>query len=230
MTTVRLLHGLGADHRAFQRFERLLPDAWSIRSLDLLGHGAGPHPASGYSLDDHAAHVEQLIRGDAPVTLVGHSYGAGTSVAVAARSPELITQIVLLDPVVALDAARTGSGTGRMIEAKRSGTLEETVAAMYPEASGALRAWTVETWTSMALGVVDELDPDWMRFASRVICPVTIIHGELELGGGGDLSADWFDEPTAVCIPGAGHYLHATHAREVAAAVAAAVDGPTSAA
>lgn len=229
MTTVRLLHGLGADRRAFQRFERLLPDAWDIESYDLLGHGEAAHPPNGYSLDEHAAWIARQLGADVPAIVVGHSYGAATAVALAATRPELVGGIVLLDPiarfevgdVAALDGP--GTGTGAMIQAKRDGRLAEQVARMYPDASPALRAWTVETWERMSLGVVDELDPDWMRFAERVTCPVAIVHGELELGGGGDLAGDWFDEPEVTCIEGAGHYLHATHARETATVVAEAV-------
>jgi lipase len=117
MTAARLLHGLGADRRAFQRFERLLPDTWKVTSLDLLGHGEAPHPDHGYSLDDHAAWIEGRIELDAPVLLIGHSYGAATATAVAARRPELVSAIVLLDPIVDLDASRDGTKTGRMIEA-----------------------------------------------------------------------------------------------------------------
>ena len=223
MTVVRLLHGLGADRRAFQRFERLLPAEWDTASFDLLGHGDADKPDQGYSLDDHAAYIEQLVQPLAPLVLVGHSYGAATSVAMAARHPELLRGIVLLDPIVGLNPDREGTRTGEMIDAKRHGTLEQTVAELYPDASPALLAWTVDTWERMAIGVVDELDGDWMRFADRVTCPVAIIHGELELGGGGDLAADWFDEPWVRQIDGAGHYLHATHARETAAAIVEAM-------
>lgn len=230
MTTVRLLHGLGADRRAFQRFERLLPDSWDIESYDLLGHGDAPHPTSGYRLEDHAAWIAEQLGNDVPAVIVGHSYGAATAVALAATRPELVAAVVLLDPIARFEVGEVaaldgpGTGTGAMIQAKRDGRLAEQVARMYPDASPALRAWTVETWERMALGVVDELDPDWMRFADRVTCPVAIVHGELELGGGGDLAADWFDEPLVSCIEGAGHYLHATHARETAAVVAEGVE------
>ena len=224
MTRVLLLHGLGADRRAFQRFARLLPETWEVEAIDLLGHGDAPKPASGYGLERHAAHVAgALTRGATPAVLVGHSYGAATAVATAALRPELVAGCVLLDPIVGLSVSRAGSRTGDMIEAKRAGTLEVQVTELYPNASPALRAWTIDTWTRMAPGVVDELDPDWTRFADRVSCPVAIVHGEPELGGGGDLAADWFDDPQVVGIPGAGHYLHATHARETAAAVADAV-------
>lgn len=235
MPIVRLLHGLGADRRAFQRFERLLPSSWDVASLDLLGHGDAAKPEHGYSLDAHAAWIASQLDRERSVVLVGHSYGAATSVALAATEPRLVSGIALLDPIVRIDVSDVGvgagaeTGTGAMIRAKREGALARQVEQMYPEASPALRAWTVETWERMALGVVDELDPDWMRFADRVTCPVAIIHGELQLGGGGDLAADWFDEPSVTCIRGAGHYLHATHAREVAGEVVAAVESFSSA-
>jgi pimeloyl-ACP methyl ester carboxylesterase len=224
---VFLLHGLGGDRRAFQRFERLLPTTWEITAIDLLGHGDAPKPENGYSLADHAAYVAQVIEPDAavaPVVLVGHSYGAATSVAVAATRPELVAGVVLLDPIVHFSGGDAGSATARMIGARREGTLETVVPELFPDSSEALQRWTIDTWQRMSVGVVDELDNDWMRFADRVICPVTIIHGELTLGGGGDLAADWFDDPMVVGIAGAGHYLHATHAREVAAAVTTAVE------
>lgn len=227
---VFLLHGLGADHRAFQRFERLLPEEWDIRSLDLLGHGRAPHPEHGYLLDDHAAWIEsQLPSTDDPAVLVGHSYGAAVCLAIAARRPDLVKSIVLLDPVVHVtapddDAFVIGGKTAQMVEARRTGTLPATVERLFFDYSHALKEWTVETWQTMALGVVNEFDLDWMRFTERVLCPVSIIYGEPEFGGSGDAASDWFDEPRLTCIQGAGHYLHATHARETAAALIDAVN------
>lgn len=220
---VFLLHGLGADRRAFQRFERLLPDDWHTESIDLLGHGDAPKPDSGYALDDHAAYVADVIAPHRPAVLVGHSYGAATSVAVAAQRPELVAGIVLLDPIVRLTEATSNGATGQMIAARRDGTLEQAVPRLFPDSSEALQRWTIDTWQRMHVGVVDELDHDWMRFGEHVTVPVTIIHGDLALGGGGDLATDWFHDPEVVAIEGAGHYLHATHAREVAAAVVSAV-------
>jgi pimeloyl-ACP methyl ester carboxylesterase len=220
---VRLLHGLGADRRAFQRFERLLPVAWEPVSLDLLGHGDAPASTGGYSLEEHAAYMSGVLEPVAPVVLLGHSYGAATAVTVAARFPHSVRGIILLDPITHLGDASIGARTEEMMLARREGTLAETVDRLFPEASPALRAWTVETWERMELGVIEEFDPHWTRFADRVTCPVAIIHGELELGGGGDLAADWFDDPIVTGIPGAGHYLHATHARETAEAVRDAV-------
>jgi pimeloyl-ACP methyl ester carboxylesterase len=253
-----LLHGLGADHRAFQRFERLLPEEWDVRALDLLGHGDAPKPDQGYSLDAHAEHIAGRLAElwpdttDNPPVLAGHSYGAATGVGVASRHPQLVRALVLLDPIVRLgsragadpltsshhpgreragvaDDHELGSATEQMFRARREGTMAETVERLYSRESPALKRWIVDTWQAMAVGVLDEFDGDWMRFAAHVTCPVTIIHGELERGGGGDLSADWFDEPRVVPITGAGHYLHATHARDVARELVSAVTGAPSA-
>ncbi|MCW2950275.1 MAG: hypothetical protein JWN41_1288 [Thermoleophilia bacterium] len=221
---VFLLHGLGADHRAFQRFRRLLPSDWAVQAVDLLGHGSAPKPETGYRLDDHAAYIARRVEVDAPVVLVGHSYGAAVSVAVAALRPELVTGLVLLDPIVRFAGQPEASTTARMMRARREGTLTSVVPELFPGSSAALQRWTIETWSQMSVGVLDEFDNEWTRFAADVTCRVAIIHGELELGGGGDLAADRFDEPEVIAVPGAGHYLHATHAAEVARLVTAAVE------
>ncbi len=238
--TVVLLHGLGADHRAFMRFQRLLPAEWSTTALDLLGHGSAPKPDSGYALEDHAEWIEEQIRqlaGGSAVTLLGHSYGAAVAVATAARAPQLVDDLVLLDAVVYDQWAGSHSGTdraegpaARMIRAKHDGNIAETVEVLFPSEGSALRAWILETWETMAAGVVENLDHDWGRFATQVRCNVGIVHGEVALGGAGTRAAEMFRDAFVnagsdctvedVCIPGAGHFLHATHARETADAVA----------
>jgi pimeloyl-ACP methyl ester carboxylesterase len=229
---VALLHGLGADRRAFQRFERLLPEAWTIRSFDLLGHGEAPKPQTGYALPDHARYMADELRkwaGGEELVVIGHSYGANVSVTLAAQYPDLPRGLVLLDPIVypemdgSEDKAQIRSGTEQMLTAKREGALTETVDRLYEGESAPLRGWIVQTWENMSQGVIDEIDHAWWRFAGEVQCPVAIVHGDLDRGGGGDLAADYFDDAKVTRIEGAGHYLHASHARETAAAVADSV-------
>lgn len=247
---VLLLHGLGADARAFQRFARLLPEGWSAAAIDLLGHGEAPKPAAGYALDDHAAYVAGRVARElgawAPgdevgerALVIGHSYGASIAVALAATYPNLVAGLVLLDPVVN-PFVRTGdevggdggvreradgdSGTARMIRAKLAGDVTDTVEEVFAHEGAPLRAWIIETWHAMARGVVAELDPDWPRFAARVACPVAIVHGEVAMGGAGDVALEHLPAAQATCIEGAGHFLHATHARATAAAIVDAVE------
>ncbi|MBC7643616.1 MAG: alpha/beta fold hydrolase [Thermoleophilia bacterium] len=242
MPQVFLLHGLGADHRAFQRFERFLPEAWDIHAIDLLGHGDAPKPEHGYALEDHADYVAEVIAEvdglataqevpAGPPVVVGHSYGAATAVVLAANYPNLVRSLVLLDPVLRLDAPvnqSAGNATGQMMRARREGTLDEVVPRLFAREGSALRSWIIDTWQQMAVGVIDELDGSWPDYAAGVTCPVTIVHGDRELGGSGTSTDGLFPQAKLVRVAGAGHYLHATHVREVAAAVIEAVAATTS--
>lgn len=237
---VVLLHGLGADRRAWQRFERLLPDEWHVTAIDLLGHGDAPHPRHGYSLDDHARYLESALGslGMPSTAIVGHSYGAAAAIALAAIAPSIVELLVLLDPVVDRTRSDTmtsgmrasigrdrSSGTEQMMEAKRTGTLPQAVERLFPAESPALRRWIVETWERMAVGVIEEIDTDWTRFAPAVSARVTVVHGDPLFGGAGDEAVTCFASARGVRIAGAGHYIHATHARDTAAAVVEAIDG-----
>lgn len=225
MIRLLLLHGLGADRRAFQRFERLLPDTWDIFAADLLGHGDAPKPATGYRLEDHAAYIASVIdehwgsdaHDEAAPIIAGHSYGAAVAVATAALYPTQVRAIALLDAIVG--DTRVGTQTGQVMQARHDGTLADVIPVLFADQSPALQRWFLATWQTMSLGVIDEFDHDWTRFAAHVTCPVAVIHGDLDQGGGGDLPADWFDQPYVTRIAGAGHYLHASHARETAAAL-----------
>lgn len=257
---IALLHGLGADSRAFQRFARLLPDTWDVTCFDLLGHGDAAKPRVGYTMDDHGHYIGSILHreSDHPWIIVGHSYGAGVGTAAAAMHPELVSQLILLDPIdnpglrsleaqgmaspavdplsssmhpdrphSAAAGGSRGSGTAQMMQARRDGNLAETVDRLFANEGPPLRAWIVQTWEAMSVGVIDEFDPDWMRFAPKVTCPVTLIHGDTALGGGGPGPAQYFDQEqtglTKIRVEGAGHYLHATHARMVAEYVVTSV-------
>jgi pimeloyl-ACP methyl ester carboxylesterase len=76
---------LGRDHR--------------IIRVDLLGHGGSDKPGAGYTIDDQAtAAAEALAKlGVVNATVVGHSLGGSVVTALAQRSPQLATRIVIID-------------------------------------------------------------------------------------------------------------------------------------
>jgi pimeloyl-ACP methyl ester carboxylesterase len=76
---------LGRDHR--------------IIRVDLLGHGGSDKPGAGYTIDDQAtASAEALAKlGVVNATVVGHSLGGSVVTALAQRSPQLATRIVIID-------------------------------------------------------------------------------------------------------------------------------------
>ncbi len=97
--TVLCLHGLTANLRCFDLVAAGLSPAHRVLALDLRGRGLSDKPPSGYSLDHHcqdlAAAMEDM--GLAKVNLLGHSLGAYLCLAFAARHPELVARVVLLD-------------------------------------------------------------------------------------------------------------------------------------
>ena len=76
---------LGRDHRVIR--------------VDLLGHGGSDKPSAGYSIDDQATVVAEALAklGVANATVVGHSLGGSLVTALAQRSPQLASRVVIID-------------------------------------------------------------------------------------------------------------------------------------
>lgn len=92
------LHGVTAFGGHFGDLAARLGPRYDLVAPDLLGHGASPHEPP-WSI---AAHVDALLASvaDRPGAWLGHSLGARLALEVAARAPELVERLVLLDPAV----------------------------------------------------------------------------------------------------------------------------------
>ncbi len=86
---ILLVHAGIADASMWDGFD--LPGA---ERHELRGFGDTPMPADGEF--SHADDLEARI-GDGPATLVGASFGGGICLEVAARRPELVSELVVLD-------------------------------------------------------------------------------------------------------------------------------------
>lgn len=98
------LHGLtGHGKRWAPLLEEHLPDVPTL-TLDLLGHGRSPAPAP-WSLEAHADAVAAVLdeTQSGPIVVVAHSFGGATALHLAARRPDLVKSLVLLDPAIGLD-------------------------------------------------------------------------------------------------------------------------------
>lgn len=109
---VVLVHGTGAWSGTWFELPRSLAAAgWRVVALDLPPFGMSERvaPAMGfdYSRAAQARRVLSVIDalGDAPVTLVGHSFGAGPALEAAMQSPSRLRRLVLVDPALGLGAA-----------------------------------------------------------------------------------------------------------------------------
>ena len=93
------LHGITAQHRAFNAAARLIGPSRGLVGVDLRGRGDSDKPESGYGLATHASDVVRVLDhlGLDRAVLVGHSMGAFVAMKTALEFPDRIRAIVLLD-------------------------------------------------------------------------------------------------------------------------------------
>ncbi|HEY7875452.1 MAG TPA: alpha/beta hydrolase [Actinomycetota bacterium] len=97
---VLFLHGGALTARTWDLVCLALRRDFRCLALDQRGHGDSEwSPSLDYSLEAHVGDVHGFIEalGLAPVALVGHSLGAFVGIALAARHPELVSALVLVD-------------------------------------------------------------------------------------------------------------------------------------
>lgn len=109
------LHCSGSGGRQWRRLaERLAPDHRLV-APDLIGsdEGGAWEGHGSFSLADEAAGIIALIdRMEGPVHLVGHSYGGGLALHIAARRPERLASLSLYEPS-AFHLLKSTGGAGR---------------------------------------------------------------------------------------------------------------------
>jgi len=111
--------GLGSDWNPVA--ERLADHRLLV--VDRPGYGRSGHET--LSIEANAQLLAELVveRAAAPVTVVGHSYGGGVAIVLAARRPELVSGLVLVgsigraDGLNALDRLLAMHGTGEALSA-----------------------------------------------------------------------------------------------------------------
>ena len=93
------LHGITAQHRAFNAAARLIGPSRGLVGVDLRGRGDSEKPESGYGLEVHAADVVRVFDhlGLRDAVLVGHSMGGFVGLKTALAYPDRVRALVLLD-------------------------------------------------------------------------------------------------------------------------------------
>ena len=96
-----MLHGVGGNAYSFASLAQKLVVPYRLLGVDQRGGGDSDKPASGYTAQDFALDVlaiQDQLGLDRPMVLVGHSRGGWQAAYIAARWPDRVSHLVLVDP------------------------------------------------------------------------------------------------------------------------------------
>lgn len=93
------LHSMGMDAHGLDAFSESLAKEYRILAIDLLGHGDSDSPKGPTEMEEHADIIRKvaLEKGHIKNILVGHSIGGWLSIIYAAKHPEEVEKLVLVD-------------------------------------------------------------------------------------------------------------------------------------
>ena len=100
--TVVLVHGLGGSHLNWDLFAPLIRGRARVLALDLPGFGRSEPGGRRTTVHDNVEVLDRFLTevAGAPAVLVGNSMGGMISILTAARSPQKVNGLVLLDAAV----------------------------------------------------------------------------------------------------------------------------------
>ena len=142
------LHGLTGHGQRWQHLSGLLPEI-GLAAPDLLGHGRSSWAAP-WTIDANVSALADLLDAQAgtPVVVVGHSFGAGLAMHLAAARPQQTAGLLLLDPAIGLDGAWMRDIAEAMLSSPD-----------YPDADEARMEKVHGSWSDVAPALLDaELD------------------------------------------------------------------------
>ncbi len=93
------VHGITANSRFWDCLASALSPDHRVIAMDLRGRGLSDKPPTGYSIENHCKDILALMndQGLKRPVLMGHSLGAFISLVFAARYPEQIDRLILVD-------------------------------------------------------------------------------------------------------------------------------------
>ena len=101
-TRVLLVHGLGANTLSWEPIGQPLADTLgaNVTAVDLIGFGRTRAPGQPATVATNRRLVTAILEELGPSTVIGNSMGAAIGVGVTARRPDLVTQLVMVNPAL----------------------------------------------------------------------------------------------------------------------------------
>lgn len=173
---VMLVHGMAGDAGFWSSTVRVLRARHRLIVPELRGHGRSERDAAGdYSIPAHADDLEAVLdalelRG---VILVGHSFGASVVMEAAARNPDRVAGIVLLDaagdfsyvPPEALSGFLTSLGSEPHYAETLEGAIDVALEGATPETERRVRAAMLTAPQPMVVSMYESL----LRYRPTVV-------------------------------------------------------------
>jgi len=237
-----LLHGVGLDHRMWQRCVPELARDHRVSTPDLPGHGTGDPITPGAALDDLAAAIARDLPG--PVHLVGFSLGALVAQQVALRAPDAVRSLVLISSVARRSPEQSAAVRGRLRAAEQdfAATSEAAVQRWMtpewqqhePDLAAELRATLLANDRDAYLAAYRIFATADAELASRlpgITAPTLAITGGADPGSTPEMTehlATTIPRARAVVIPAARHLLPLEQPAQVCLEIRAHVSRTTS--
>ncbi|WP_116113282.1 alpha/beta fold hydrolase [Amycolatopsis ruanii] len=116
MSPLLLLHGVGLDHRMWDRCLPALRRRHRVSAPDLPGHGSAAPAGGGITVSDLAA----AVRPAEPAHVVGFSLGALVAQCLAVEEPGLVRSLTLVSSVARRTPEQAAAVRARLAAAQRS--------------------------------------------------------------------------------------------------------------
>ena len=207
------VHGLGGSSTTTWSGLAPILEPTGRRSLlvDLFGHGRSDGPGDfGYTLAEHADTVADVVDSaiGAPVDVVGHSMGGAVSIVLAARRPDLVRSLLLvepnLDPGLASRGVPGSTGIASYDEDEfLTGGLQEFLAIADPEWVPTLRTTDPVALHRSAVGLVRGTRPTMRQLLTAMTIPRTHVAGDRGIPD--DVTGLPEAGVRCVTVPAAGH-------------------------
>lgn len=227
-----LVHGVGGGAWVWHEVAPLLAGAGHVVAVDLRGYGESQWSTAGaYATDDHVSDLLELFRDELDV--VGFSWGGLVGLALAARRPELVRRLAIVDiapssplgeteirplPLVVRDQEEAVAAERALAPRAADATLEAVAALQTRPAEDGrlvrkLDPFFAERWPFRS-------DDRWAELAS-LSCPALVVRA----GDSPVLSREEADRMNdhahvrLVEVPGCGHLVPLERPAELAAAL-----------